>query len=158
MGKIQRFLWRTSLEQVRTLRGTHQSQTYTKHTTTTNNTTPQTPHALLHTTQHNIAQNITRRRRTGKERQRGRQEKTEETVCGPCGVCCVTCLHKYVFSRVFLHVMAVVPLTVHNVSIFFVSRCSFRPLFQMLSNVNMKVNGFFCDTASLPLHPHSCLS
>ena len=99
-----------------------QHNTHQTHTTTTNNTTPQstpqTPHALPHTTQHNI----TRRKRIAKERQRenkGRKKRKN------------TCFHVF-----FLHVMAMVPLTFHNVSIFCFS-LQFQKLFHTLSNVNI---------------------
>ena len=48
------------------------------------------------------------------------QAKTsgDETVCGPCGVCCVACVHKYMIFTCCLHVLVLVPLTFHNVSCF----------------------------------------
>ena len=47
-----------------------------------------------------------------------RDETRQES--GPCGVCCVACVHKYmIFHLFFLHVMVVVPLTFHNVSYMF---------------------------------------
>ena len=77
-----------------------------------------TPHTLPHTTQHAITHNITRRRRTGKERQREDKRRQQRrcvvrVVYVVWRVCTRTCFHVF-----FLHVMAVVPLTVHNVSIF----------------------------------------
>ena len=93
---------------------------------------------------------------------------SNETVRCPCGVCCVACVHKYMIFTCFLHVMVLVPLIFHNVSIVFCLSLQFQALFHMLSNVNMwtiawnccekqktidtlwKVNGLFRDTASSP--------
>ena len=53
-----------------------------------------------------------------------REEKSFETrqdlprELGPCGVCCVACVHKYMIFTFFLRVVVVVPLTFHNVSTF----------------------------------------
>ena len=56
------------------------------------------------------------------------ETRRDETVCGPCGICCVACVHMYMIFTCFLHVMVVVPLTFHNASFFFASRCSFKPV------------------------------
>ena len=66
-------------------------------------------------------------KRREEKRDETRQDKIRE--CGPCGVCCVACVHKYMIFTFFLRVVVVVPLTFHNVSSFFASRCSFKHCF-----------------------------
>ena len=114
---------------------------------------PRTQHNITHTTTHGEGGH--NKRDTGKTREERRKKA-----------------HVVFF---FLHVMAVVPLTFHNVTNFFASRYSFT-LFHRLTLLNLwksarnfsekhkmdtlwKVNGFFCDTASSPfLHHRSCWS
>ena len=57
-------------------------------------------------------------------------------MCGPCGVCCVACVHKYVFSRFFFACdgggAVDRPQCVHVLLFAAVSS-----IFHMLSNANM---------------------
>ena len=70
---------------------------------------PRTKHNITHTQQHTEKEDMIRETQ-------GKQGKLEE---------------KNMFSRVFLHGVAVVPLTFHNVSNFFASRCSFKTFSQV---------------------------
>ena len=73
-------------------------------------------------------------KRREEKRDETRQDKIREL--GPCGVCCVACVLKYMIFTFFLRVV-VVPLTFHNVSSFFCFSLQFQALFHMLTLLNM---------------------